>query len=217
MIKVEHTKIHLILAMGLNPEKQVLVAPAKLVLVECKSEEALLFRYRSTETIHILPKKGMLVKGLVDYLKPIFISETEIVKESDWRVNYLEHNCITPIGISQEGAGRKILALPEHFSPKHLQDIVDGKLKEGKCLVECEEYTENAESLTEDWKRVFRIKHHSLIYPHITIYPVEEKMYTKEESIGHIVRYIQDNLDPKTHGDIRNVRDWFEQNIRYRN
>lgn len=34
----------------------------------------------------------------------------------------------------------KILALPEHFSPRHLQAIVDGKLKDGdKVLLEVEE------------------------------------------------------------------------------
>ena len=31
----------------------------------------------------------------------------------------------------------KILALPEHFSDKHLQAIVDGKMKEGKVLLKC--------------------------------------------------------------------------------
>lgn len=32
----------------------------------------------------------------------------------------------------------KILALPEHFSPQQLQDIADGRLKEGNYIVECE-------------------------------------------------------------------------------
>lgn len=148
MIKVEHTKIHLIFAMGLNPEKQVLVAPAKLVLVECKSEEALLFRYRSTETIHILPKKGMLVKGLVDYLKPIFISESEKILDGDWILLNGQIQKAGRDGVRNwEEATKfhnwscyKILALPEHFSPQILSKIVSGELKDGdKILLEVEE------------------------------------------------------------------------------
>ena len=35
-----------------------------LVLTKCKAEDALLFRYKNTSTLHILPK-GMLLKGIV--------------------------------------------------------------------------------------------------------------------------------------------------------
>jgi hypothetical protein len=80
----------------------------------------------------------------------------------------------------------KILALPEHFSPKHLQDIVDGKLKEGKVLVECELHVfadlgayDCGGDLTDDVHKINRIKLNSS--NHITLHKVEEKMYTGEE------------------------------------
>lgn len=65
----------------------------------------------------------------------------------------------------------KILTLPEHFSPQQLQDIVDGKLKENKYLVEvdCGRNEQcSCESNNDCLLKVIKLN------PHITIYPVEE-------------------------------------------
>lgn len=111
----------------------------------------------------------------------------------------------------------KILALPEHFSPQQLQDIVDGKLKEGqKILLECEdvgdckEYdTDNNYCTCKDGCKDLQIK----LNPHITIYPpVEEKMYTREEVKNIALKaYERGFIRPiyEKHFDI-----WFEQNVK---
>lgn len=38
----------------------------------------------------------------------------------------------------------------------------------------------------------------------------QAKEMEKEQSINKIVKYIEDNLDPSTHGNIENVNEWFE-------
>src|SRR3972149_2891570 len=62
----------------------------------------------------------------------------------------------------------KILALPEHFSPKHLQAIVDGKM-----LVECDKMWNEIDG---EYK-VIKLNQSN----HITLHKIEEKMYTREE------------------------------------
>jgi hypothetical protein len=46
--------------------------------------------------------------GLSSYA--LYVLSDEKIEKGDWRINYLEHNCITPIGVSQEGSGKKIIA-----------------------------------------------------------------------------------------------------------
>jgi hypothetical protein len=38
----------------------------------------------------------------------------------------------------------------------------------------------------------------------------EQKGYSKEDVIIMISKYIEDNLDPSTHGNIENVKEWFK-------
>jgi hypothetical protein len=39
----------------------------------------------------------------------------------------------------------------------------------------------------------------------------QEKMYSEEEALIMISKYIENNLDPSTHGNIENIKEWFEQ------
>ena len=39
----------------------------------------------------------------------------------------------------------------------------------------------------------------------------EQKMYSEKEVLIMISKYIEDNLDPSTHGNIESVKEWFEQ------
>jgi len=39
----------------------------------------------------------------------------------------------------------------------------------------------------------------------------EQKMYSEEEVLIMVSKYIEDNLDPSTHGNIESVKEWFEQ------
>ena len=134
----------------------VLVTDAELVLVKCNSSKEANFWLKLNDK----------------FLKPILISRTEKIEEGDWILTKL--NQIIKAGKNivdlKEGGCIKILALPEHFSPEQLQMIVDGKLKEGKCLVECDGGYVNPE-----WNPAY-IK----LNPHITIYPVEERIDVEE-------------------------------------
>jgi len=201
-IKVEHTKTHQI---G-NPIKNqyALVTDAELMLVECKPEEALfnLIENGLPEGILRLHTKGRFIAGR--YFKPIPISRTEKIEEGDWYLHYNsgtkeyslfkadlvfnngnDPNDIDPRGNILPYGNKKLLALPEHFSPKHLQAIVDGKLKDGdKVLVECDTAYELNGKIKpmphEQESKVVKVIKLQL-GRHITLHKVEEKMYTREE------------------------------------
>ena len=138
--------MHLILAMGLNPEKIIPVAYAKLVLVGCDPKESLLAKYNSVGGISYSNGKATLAGT---YYKPILISLTEKIEVDNWSYDTKTNTirkCEDNEGIDElrlyGGSKRcfKLLVLPEHFSPQTLQDIVDGKLKDGsKVLLEVEE------------------------------------------------------------------------------
>lgn len=180
MTKVEHTKNHIRAAyrdeeMNLVKAANVLVADAELVLVECKPEEALIVFGKPNQN-----------------LKPILISRTEKIEVGGWVYVPDSYEKIMKVGDGQLEISLsrilnpdeedpkevfKILALPEHFSPEHLQMIVDGKLS-GKVVVECEQHNPSIQNILAD-DGTMKIK----LNPHITIYPVEEKMYTREAFI----------------------------------
>lgn len=125
---------------------------------------------------------------------------------------------------------RKILALPKHFSPQQLQMIVDGRLKDGdKVLVECEKLLCDIQG--NPIKNV-RIDALSVIYenekaeimasiiqyqiklnPHITIYPVEKGVYTREEVFIILQKFhdtpIYSGTDMSSY-----LHKWFEQNVK---
>lgn len=181
MTKVEHTKIHEIPLrllptmhglVATRPRTTALVADAELVSVE----EKLL-------TVPSIQVNGRLVK-------PILISYDEKIEVGDWVYQNRGNGDLEIFQIKNEytiarDIQKKILVLPEHFSPQQLQDIVDGKLKEGKCLVECERGEEikvtetDSKGKAEKWNHLKATK--IKLNPHITIYPVEEKMYTERE------------------------------------
>lgn len=114
-------------------------------------------------------------------VKPIIISETEKIESGDWVLGGPgdeAHNEIWQWDgdsyISDED--NKILALPEHFSPQQLQDIVDCKSKEGdKVLVECE--SKLIEPHKDQYGDLRKNKFESLIklnsQYHITLHKVE--------------------------------------------
>jgi hypothetical protein len=211
MIKVENTKPHKVVKLlpYNNHGHNVVVTDAELVCGEVTSHYKL-----------------MDIEEIRGKLRPILISRTEKIEVGDW---YL-----TPSGNIVQSKGKpnfevssgwyKILALPEHFSQSTLRAIVDGQLKEGKCLVECElkangwlhtagqktDYHEAGISTKEDIKYSPFIK----LNPHITIYPVEEKMYTREEV------EIMFGLGAANHAigkpSFEDALKWFEQNVKIR-
>lgn len=107
----------------------------------------------------------------------------------------------------------KVLALPEHFSPKHLQAIVDGKMKDGdKVLVETESLIIGQDNHELIWSRDQYIKFNSS--NHITLRKDEEKMYTREEVYQIYLAALSNyrmTLDMKKSWD---TDQWFEQNVK---
>lgn len=111
---------------------------------------------------------------------PIIISETEEIEVGDWVYNKVSKHSSTDSHIYQitkrkqlhNSNQSKILALPEHFSDKHLQAIVDGKMKdEDKVLVKC------------NWKRIWKYGiagKVNIIYldqqNHITLFPARQSV-----------------------------------------
>jgi hypothetical protein len=190
MIKVEHTKSHPTdtAAIG-GVVGWVQVADAELVLVYNPDKFDSSWNY-----------------------KPILISRTEKIGEGDWVTDGERIAQVNVLTIDDPNRDKhfKILALPEHFSPQQLQDIVDGRLKEGKLVVECE----INENIPEPHNcEVIKLN------PHITIYPVEEKMYTRDEVkqkindfAQHIYQgYYVHKIDLETVLDTTD--EWVKQNI----
>ena len=73
----------------------------------------------------------------------------------------------------------KILALPEHFSDKHLQAIVDGKMEEGKVLVKCFRYDSWTGSSIKYFHRI-KLNQQN----HITLFPVKQSLEEAAEKYG---------------------------------
>lgn len=237
-IKVKDTRMHKIYDGSIPPSfgspsfREVSVAEAKLVLVGCEPKESLVFKPNGNKFGTGLCFSNGKASNAGIYYKPILISETEKIEEGDWYYESTEHlptlirqckvrdNSEYPLdGHKDYNAGfntiygsYKILALPEHFSPKHPQAIVDGKLKEGKVLVECE--SKLIEPHKDEYGDIRYNKHQNIIKlnssNHITLHKVEERTYTKEEVNKLFYRFFEasgfDYLDE--------FENWFEQNVK---
>jgi len=109
------------------------VCRGKLVLVEKDAESNSLLTKSSIG--YISKREGDIIydpKGL----DPIIISETEEIEVGDKVYDDLHKEQRDHYNKNKKRFF-KVLSLPEHFSDKHLQAIVDGKLKQGKVLVKC--------------------------------------------------------------------------------
>lgn len=237
-IKVTNTKIY----KSTYGDKQyrdapneVLVVEGKLVLVKCIAGDSLLWQGYKGD-LKLSPYYTRDIKN--KYYKPIIISETEKIEIGDWMYEAIGHNIFKKEFERIYTSDYKILALPEHFSPKHFQAIVDGKMKDGdKVLVECEEKGDISVTETdknnkpEQWVYL-KIKCIKLNQSnHIAFHKVEEKMYTKEEIKVLMNKLVEDSSDGMIYKNEYNNGDghfdsdgpylepnafnkWFEQNIK---
>jgi hypothetical protein len=223
-IKVESVRMHKHpdSKYGWKANFEVPVADGKLVLVECKPEEALIFKLlNGTDEIggdRYWLTGGRIVKGPGTYYKPIIISETEKIEQSDWVYSIVNKQIYTYSGEPKADL-RKILALSEHFSPEQLQDIVevDGRLKEGKVLVECT--PKLMEPHKDEFGDIRYNKYQNIIKlnssNHITIYMAGEKMYTEQERNKAIWSAISTMVrSDKFDGSYTSALEWFKQNIK---
>lgn len=230
-IKVEHTRTHTI---SIPPEKthitsphgdevidayintkSVLVTDAELVLVD---RNTILDSILWIENGNLFEAKEVL-RGEGDKnprksLKPVLISRTEnwqygeqVYHEASGKIIILDKNKSYNEEYLQSVF--KILALPEHFSQSTLQAIVDGQLKEGKVLVECENIYDEPPPHIHSNRGEF-INLIKLNPTHITIYPVKEKMYTREELQEYLYElgFWCGNVTRDS------IKEWFKQNVK---
>lgn len=165
----------------------------------------------------------------LDKNKGIIISLTAKIEVGDW---YYNDNTRTIEKATSKTFGfYRILALPEQFSPKELQAIVDGKMKDGdKVLVECEFH--HMVTFKDEFNKVgVRDENHIKLNSqgHVTIHrnerleqfrdkyinnKIEEKMYTKEEVYNFILNATNNALTTSFADQVFNARKWFEQNVK---
>lgn len=217
-------------------EDQVPVAEAKLVLVEGGDSD---FTPDNLSRFQIFNDK---LNKFKKWFKPILISETEKIEVGDWALyqhpkqigiappaifkivnpNYSLHEPSHRVehegGFGVIEGYKKVLALPEYFSPKHLQAIVDSKLKDGnKVLVECEQDKvrdtdpECPIAIGGGYPTVVKLNSSS----HITLHKVEEKMIP----VSVAVKSFYAGREAGAFADHpiynwKNFEEWFKQNVK---
>jgi len=176
-IKVRKTK---------NLDRRI-VTRGKLVLVPCDSNQI--------NNIRTISFKDT-------YEKPIIISETENIATNDMVllpdmfIKTMTDSDMLDYLSSESTTTKKILALPEHFSPEILKMIINEDLKDGQDLwIECEEPRVIARfnptfegeyfvKLTDNHINIFPIQQNPQLEKALDIY-IKEK-HTQEECIGFI-------------------------------
>jgi len=223
-IKVNNTQIYSRTNENTYDFTSVPVVEGRLVLIDISGSKVQIdsMQHKDAGTIYITGR---------GWAKPIIISETE--KIEDGTDAYLNNAIVRATAGNRatkitELGGKKILALPEHFSPEQLQMIVDGRLKDGdKVLVECDgkpiypgcegyqcnhpldpvEYTCDNEKCANGCIKEEFIEFIKLS-PHISLYPIEEKMYTLDHFITELKRFGREHI--LTSQDIHEFKKWFK-------
>jgi len=210
-IKVTDTRMHKITIPSKKREgvscvvEEVPVVEAELVLVQTnelpKKGEFYVETAEQDYKSYGFALQDVRVGSTLRFLKLILISKTEKIEVGEMAYAQLSKQIFENVNPHlPTGDKVKILALPEHFSPKHLQAIVDGKMKEGdKVLVQCESEWDDFREENNDFIKLNSSNH-------ITLYKKEEKMYTREE-VRKILRFYVGGILPHT-------EEWFEQNVK---
>jgi len=119
------------------------------------------------------------------YIKPILISKIDSIDVDDFVLDYYENGKPANIRKVVKIVGNKIydsesvyntkkyidkvIALPEHFANKHLNDIVSGKLKENdeiivKCIFKSLHWMEAATANDKEFKPIVELISDSYIF-----------------------------------------------------
>jgi len=169
-------------------------------IITCKGK--LIIIYTSNELM-VKISKGNFIKGI----KPIIVSETE---DHPNDLGYYDERLKCIVSSSPTWLPNKfckvILALPENFSPKHLQAIVDGKLKDGdEVFVECERmYLRASKNKHLDSYEIKLNKEN-----HIKLFPVNQEenwdnvfqMFWEDRTnndLNGLKKYLKENYNPPT-------------------
>lgn len=132
-------------------------------------------------------------------IRPYVISETEKIEVGDWYITFENNEFRTVIGQPRKCEDsnysfeycKKILALPEHFSPQELMMIVDSKLKDRDIVsiktikVEsnkgCGDFGCTCGSCTPSYSKV-------KLDPYISIHKIEQPKFTEEEIADYLYK-----------------------------
>jgi hypothetical protein len=202
-IKVQNTRMHKpTSAYGWKITFEVPVADAQLIILSTQES-----KWWDT----CLPSERAQV------IQPILISLTEKIGRNELFYRNDTHeilqNDFIPHSDNYYDGCFKVLALREHFSPKHLQAILDGKMKEGdKVLVECTLLQDNGVDkygeATIIGVEIIKLNSSN----HITLHKIEEKMYTREEvKDAALFTFGKDYLSITENNRLNK---WFEQNVK---
>lgn len=167
--------------------------------------------YQIGNTNH--PENQYLNESIV--IKPIIISETERIETGDWvlLLDSLGKPFLQPQQYKGQGVitkdHKKILVLPEQFSSKHIDAIVNKKLKDNtEVYVQCKRV--GYQHMSADFVELDSNNY-------VTLHKVEQKTYTKEEVINILKDIFKNpsNEDLFEHysGDYRNLNDYIKENL----
>lgn len=154
-----------------DSQVDIIVCRGKLVLIDKTTDETIGSLFQMIEggnDIFISNNPSVPCKSI----KPIIISTKEEIEVGDMYLKgiyILKNDGESTIDYFKDC--HKILALPEHFSPKQLQAIVDGKLKDGdEVFVECKDkWIEAGFSL--DVEKSIKLNKSN----HIKLFPVKQE------------------------------------------
>lgn len=200
--------------------------------------------YKDSQGEHLVCKGKLVllptdVGGIVinhnEYI-PIIISETEKIEVGD-NSYFMLHSAVDPeieIGMSiikvnvqfqadalnKSENAYKILSLQEYFSPKHLQAIVDGKLKDYDDV-----YVQCINIVHPEWDKPVGTEWHEsiikIIDNHIKLFHVKQETFTKDELYWACIKCVElyevenqviDSKRIKTPSEV--VESWLSKNYK---
>lgn len=143
-------------------------------------------QYSDSQGEHVVCKGRLILLKKEDsplkmgYFTPYIISEHEEIEEGDKALTKDLQQILYAADHYDDiewlnNNAYKILALPEHFSDKHLQAIVDGKMRSGDgVLVKCESQSK----MSEEYQTVVHVyyKIHLDQQNHITLFPAKQSL-----------------------------------------
>lgn len=207
MIKVTQTEKY---------DSDIIVCKGKLVFIwgDCRKEE--FYKY------------GIISHDGTQCAKPIVISEIEEICTGD---NVLDNvnriwinmeSCFVNAAKNNKEKSYKILALPEQLSPKHLQDILDGRLKDSdEVFIECDSNIGQLGSIDDTLDSWVKLTDNYITLFHTSTLQesIEElnKTISKppkytEEQVVNLMNAYTNRLTAKSHAEIWETEKWFKEN-----
>lgn len=144
---------------------------------------------------------------------PIIISETQRIETGDYFIDPKNPVISEPARqididtIRNHGLKfYKILALPSNLSSRHLQAIVDNKMKDGdEVYVQCKRI--GYQHMSADFVELD-------FNNHVTLHKVEKKLYTEEEMLNMMFRAYNLRTEDKEVRSTNSLKEWFRKNVK---